>query len=59
MKYAVDIALDTMTYISGSVKTGSGIQKVMAEGSYTDTLTSPWAHKPTPLSSKSGKVKSN
>jgi hypothetical protein len=35
MKYAVEMGLSAMIYIPSFVKTGSGIQKLMAEGAYT------------------------
>jgi hypothetical protein len=46
MKYAVEMGSGVMIYISTFIKTGSGIQKFMGEGGYTDTQTAWKPRKP-------------
>jgi hypothetical protein len=36
MKYAVEMGSGAMIYIPSFIKIGSGIQKLMVEGGYTD-----------------------
>jgi hypothetical protein len=38
MKYAVEMGSGDMPYIPSLMKTGSGIQKLMEGGGYTDRL---------------------
>jgi hypothetical protein len=39
MKYVVEMGSGAIMYIPSFIKTGSGIQKLMGGGGYTDTQT--------------------
>jgi hypothetical protein len=39
MKHAIEIGSGAMIYIPSFIKIGSGIQKLMGEGAFTDTQT--------------------
>jgi hypothetical protein len=54
MKYAADIGSGAVTYTLDLIKSGSDIQKLMAEA-FTDTRTAWKSHKPTFIFSKQGK----
>jgi hypothetical protein len=47
MKYAVEMGSGGMMYISSFIKIGSGIQKLMGGGVYTDRQTACRSLKPT------------
>jgi hypothetical protein len=47
MKHAVEMGSGAMTYIQSFIKMGSGIQKLIRVGGYTDTQTGWKSHKPT------------
>jgi hypothetical protein len=38
-KYAVEMGISAMIYIPSFIKIGSGIQKLMGRGAFTDTKT--------------------
>jgi hypothetical protein len=54
MKYAVEMGSGAMiySYIQSFIEIGSGIQKLMGEGGYTDTQAAWRSHKPTLIFSK-------
>jgi hypothetical protein len=48
MEYAVEeMGLNAVIYIPSFIKIGSGIQKLMGGGEFTDTQTAWRSHKPT------------
>jgi hypothetical protein len=47
MKYTVDMGSGGMIYIPISIKIGSGIQKLIGGGGFTDTQTTCRSHEPT------------
>jgi hypothetical protein len=52
MKYAVEKGSGAMTHIPNFIKTGSGIQKLMAGGGFHKHIETWISHKPTLIFSK-------
>jgi hypothetical protein len=52
MKYAVEMGSAAMIYIPSFIQIGSGVQKLIRGGGYTDTQTAWRSHKPIFIFSK-------